>query len=61
MKLYEVAVVMTDQTGKVEIIVPPTPLMAANEDAAKLQAGRKIPRAFDEVLGDMQVLVRPFC
>lgn len=59
MKLYEIAVILVTD-GKSEIIVPPTPLIAANDDAAKLQAGRKIPRAYDENLGDMRVLIRPF-
>jgi len=59
MKLYQVAVILVTPEHK-EIIVEPCPVLAVSDDAAKLQASRKVPRQWDEHLSSMQVLIRPF-
>lgn len=66
MKIYQFAALLlpTDnekEDGKqAELIVPVTTVVAANDNAATVLAGRAIPEAYLDRLDRVQVAVRPF-
>lgn len=65
MPLFEVAIIETptpneEDEGKQErLVLPPTPIIAANREAAIASAASSVAGKFDPQRS--QVLVRPFC
>lgn len=65
-KLFEYAVVFTPtakELGKGEkqkIILNPTTILAANEQAAAMQVAREIPDDYADKLDQLDINIRPF-
>lgn len=65
MKLFEYAVIFvpnaeTKKSGKPQVLVPPTCVIAEDASAVNMLAVRKIPDEFERKLDQVQVAVRPF-
>ena len=67
MKLYQYAIILKptkkellEGTGKHELLVKPTDILAGDDNAAMLQAARAIPEKYLECLDRIEVAVRPF-
>lgn len=64
MLLFEFAVFYAPEekstTGKAEILVQPTSVLAKDAAAVQLMAARKIPDRFESELHNVKILVRPF-
>lgn len=66
-KLFQYAVLYhkvvdngSKESVKTEVIVEPSNLLAADEKVALLQIAKKIPDEYQDVLQDVEILVRPF-
>lgn len=67
MRLYEFAVIKSEKRDKdgeltlaAKVVVPITPLLARDDDQAKLLAARAIPEEDIAGIDDLTVVVRPF-
>lgn len=59
--LFEVAAILYDDDGNAALVVPPTPIMALNEEAARYETAFLARKANDNInINDVSVLVRPF-
>ena len=59
-KLYEVAVLHTDSTGKTGILIKPTAILTTDEDTARMKAAVMLSTECNLNLDDCEVLVRLF-
>ena len=61
MKIYWVAAIYTPKEKELEpsILLQPTPVLAADDDGARLLAARMLPESHANKLKQVQVIVRP--
>lgn len=66
-KLYQYAILWhptkqerEDDRAKSKVVVEPSVVLAANEQAALLTAARTIPKEYDDQLEQVEVALRPF-